>query len=392
MAKGRGAQGAGTIRKRKDGRWESRITLGHNPVTGKPIQHSEYGKTQREVLDKMHRYQNDLENGVYIEPSKMTVKQWLEIWHTEYCGHLSDGSKHLYEGYVSKITAVLGAQKLQALTPPMVQSFYNGLKNERGKNKDEPMSPKSVNNIHGVLHKAMKQAVKVGYVRTNPTDACVLPKLKKPDVKPLTDEQIAAFLRLVKGHKYEILLIITLFLGLRQGEVVGLSWDSINYDKGTIYLYQQLQRDRKTGEYSLVPIKHGKTRTITPAETVLQYLRQQKKLQTELQLKAGTMWDNSKSLVFTDEVGRHLSPKSVYNNYKAIVRSMGCDFRFHDLRHSYATVAIHNGDDFKTLQGNLGHHTAAFTLATYAHVTEKANKESAARMDNFIQNIQQADA
>ena len=130
-----------------------------------------------------------------------------------------------------------------------------------------------------------------------------------------------------------------------------------------------------------------KSRTITVASFVVDALRQHKVRQTEARLKAGPNWQDE-GFVFTDEVGHRLSPNTVYHNYKRIVASFGLpEGRLHDLRHTFATVSLHAGDDIKTVQENLGHATAAFTLATYAHVTEEMKQDSANRMDQFIKGV-----
>jgi integrase len=137
----------------------------------------------------------------------------------------------------------------------------------------------------------------------------------------------------------------------------------------------------------LVPLKNDKWRKITPANFVMDLLRRQRKRQAEWQLRAGPVWEDS-GLVFTTELGGHLSPYTVYHNFKRLAASIGIpEARVHDLRHSYAVAAIKSGDDIKTVQGNLGHATASFTLDIYGHVTDQMKRESAERMEGFIKHI-----
>jgi len=151
-----------------------------------------------------------------------------------------------------------------------------------------------------------------------------------------------------------------------------------------------LQKERtKGGAHILVTLKNDKTRLITPAQYIMQILKNHKVTQLETQLMVGQMWSNENNLIFTNEIGDCLSAQTVYLNYKRIVDKIGIpESRFHDLRHSYAVAALSSGDDVKTVQENLGHHTAAFTLDVYGHVSEKMKKESAARMDAFIKSVQ----
>lgn len=383
----RGAQGAGTIRQRKDGRWEARYTVGRDPGTGKQIQRSVYGATQQEVRKKLAQLTTALDNGTYKEPCKMTVGQWLDIWTADYMGGVKPSTAFLYGEQIRlHIRPALGAVKLEALNTHTIQGFYNGLSNERDGGK--ALSPKSVKNIHGILHKALQQAVVVGYIRINPADACTLPRVEKKEISPLDEEQIAAFLKATEGHRHELLYKVALFTGMREGEVLGLMWDCVDFEKGTITIKRQLRREQKKGgAYYITTPKNGKPRTITPAPWVMKLLRSQKARQAEQQLKMGPLWENS-GMVFTNETGGYLSYRTVYDCFKRIVAQMGTpSTRFHDLRHTFAVASLRAGDDIKTVQGNLGHHTAAFTLDVYGHVTEQMKKDSAQRMEGFIKGV-----
>lgn len=172
---------------------------------------------------------------------------------------------------------------------------------------------------------------------------------------------------------------------MRQGEVCGLMWDCVDLEAGTILVKRQLQSPRKKGDgYYLATTKNGKGRSLTVAPFVVAALRRVKVAQLENRLKYGEVWEDT-GFVFTNEIGQHLRPKGVYDEFKRVVEKMGCPgFRFHDLRHSYAVASLRSGDDIKTVQENLGHATAAFTLNTYAHVTEQMKRDSAARMEQFI--------
>lgn len=392
----RAAQGAGTIRKKTVKRagqeytyWEARITTGYDPGTGRQIQRSFSGKTQKEVREKMQAVSVEVNDGTYQEPTKLTVGQWLDIWADEYLGGVKPYTVASYKGQIrNHIKPALGAVKLEGLNPHNIQKFYNDLGRSHGKKPG--LSPKSIKNVHGVFHKALQQAVAVGYIRYNPADACILPRIVKKELHPLDEEQSKAFLLALKGHRYETLYTVTLFTGMREGEVLGLKWDCVDFDKGIILINKQLQREKKKGgAYIFATLKNDKSRTITPAPWVMQLLRAHRGQQLAQRLQAGEVWEDS-GLVFTDEIGQHLAIHTVYKDFKKIVTSIGCpDVRFHDLRHSYAVAAIRSGDDIKTVQGNLGHATAAFTLDVYGHVTDQMKRESAARMEGYIKDILQ---
>lgn len=266
--------------------------------------------------------------------------------------------------------------------PHTVQTFYNALATGKG---DKPgLSPKTIKNIHGVLHQALKQAILNGYIRTNPADACTLPRGQKAEIKPLDEDDVAAFVRVIRGHPFEDLFLTTLFLGLREGEALGLTWDCVDLDSGVITVNKQLQLHQEKGlaAYELVPTKNSRSRTLVASPTVIAHLRHRKAEQTQQRLLAGCAWENS-NLVFTDALGHHLTKPTVYRHYKKAVAAIGRpDARYHDLRHSYAVAAISSGIDIKTVQGNLGHATAAFTLDVYGHVTDRMKRESADKMED----------
>ena len=406
----RNAQGGGTIRQRPDGRWEGRVTLGRDPGTGKQVQKSIYGATQREVRQKMQKMLVELDEGVYIEPSKITVKAWLETWLAEYNGDVKPATIVSYRQHIQNhIVPALGAVKLSALTPTAVHRFYNELqrsgvktpkRDETGKivrAKGEvvyttsPMSPKTVKNVHGVLHQALKQAMRLGYIRSNPTEACILPRIEKAEMRPLDAPEIKCLLASLGDDVYCTLLKVDLFTGMRQGEILGLQWACVDFDRGTITVNKQLVHPREKGErYRLASLKNDKPRTIQPAPFVMNLLREHRRRQLQQRMRAGSLWDDAgiPDLVFTSETGRYLNYTAVWRRYKLELERAGLPSnRFHDLRHTYAVTSLRAGDDVKTVQENLGHHTAAFTLDQYGHVTESMRAASAQRMQSFINDL-----
>jgi len=380
----RAPQGAGGICKRSDGRWQGSCTIGTNPGTGKPMKKYVYASTEKECVKKLKALQSAIENGTFIEPNRMTVGRWMDIWATEYLLGVKPNTAYEYRAHIKNhITPALGAVKLQKLNPHQVQAFYNDLQRTNG------LSPKTIKNLHGVLHKALKQALLLGYVRLNPADNVTLPRIEKTEVQTLPDDALPQFLQAIEGHPFASVYFVTLFTGLRKGEVLGLTWDCINFERGTVLINKQLQLDRGTRKgYALMSTKNDKPRRITPARTVMQRLWQERVRQTECGLKAGELWSNPQGMVFTNEFGRHLSPDTVYKHFKSIVTSIGYpDIPFHGLRHTYAVNALQAGDNVKVVQGNLGHHTAAFTLDVYGHVTDKMQQDSAERMERLIQTV-----
>lgn len=385
----RSAAGTGTIRKKtviRSGKeytyWEARYTCGYDPGTGKQIQRSVTGKTQKEVAKKLKEATAALDAGTYAAPQKMSVGEWLDIWTAEYLKKIKPRTVESYQ-IISKnhLKPALGATKLDALTPHTIQTFYNSLTDEKH------LSPKTVKNIHGVLHKALQQALRNKYIPFNPAEACELPRIEKAQIQPLDDTQIRAFLQAIRGHRFEHLFLTVLFTGMREGEVLGLQWDHVNLTKGTILIDTQLQKIVGQKAYKLVSTKNGKGRTITPPPFVLSTLKQVRRQQLEYRMRYGECYTQS-DFVFTNELGQHYNAKQVYDAFKKVAAQIGRpDARFHDLRHSYAVASIKSGDDIKTVQENLGHATAAFTLDVYGHVTEQMKRESADRMERYIHSV-----
>ena len=388
--KTKGAKGGGTIRQRPDGRWEARYTLGIDPGTGKQIQKSVYGKTQKEVRQKLTAITAEIDDGTYQEPCKMTVNEWLDIWLKDYQIGVKDSTAYLYERQAKLyLRPALGNIPLETLKAHTVQRLYNSLSQEH--DGQPALSAKTIKNIHGVLHKALKQAVLIGYLRTNPTEACILPRIIRKEMHPLEEDQVAVFLREVQGHPHEYLYKIALFTGLREGEVLGLGWEHIDFQAGTLTVKRQLRREQKKGgEYYFSPPKNNKSRCLTLAPSVIQLFRLQKLEQNSMRMEAGDAWEEH-GLIFTNQTGGYLSYRTVYDCFKRIVRNIGAPAtRFHDLRHTFAVASIKSGDDIKTVQENLGHATAAFTLDVYGHVTKQMKQDSAARMEQFIKSVSDA--
>lgn len=410
------AAGAGSIRKvtkevngKKYVYWEARVTVGTDPGTGKQLQKTFTAKTQKEVREKMQAAAVAVNDDDYFEPTKVSVAQWLDTWLNEYIGGVKyRTAKHYRAQCETHIKPALGATKLCKLTTPQIQKFYNqlGKSGHTVKRKDkktgkttvtkEPLSAKSIKNIHCILSKALNVAVEVEYIKDNPASKAKLPKIERKEIKPLTDEQVKAFIKELESEEYGHLFKVIIFTGLRESEAIGLTWDCVDFEKGVLKISKQLvKRPVKDGGYTFGPLKNDKARTITVSPFIIDILKARRAQQVQERFKAGDIWEGFKdtkeqktALVFTSPVGGPLNPKVVYLHYKKIAARIGApESRVHDLRHTYAVLSLQNGDDVKTVQENLGHATAAFTLDVYGHVSEKMKEESARRQQAYIDNL-----
>lgn len=382
----KGAKGGGNIRKKTVTRggkeytyWEARITTGRDPGTGKQVQRSFTGKTQKEVREKLQAAAVAVNDGTYTDPSRLTVAQWLDLWTRDYLVNVKPNTARAYRCHIKNhIRPGLGAVRMTELHPHTVQNFINSL---------DGLAPASARMVYRVLHAAMEKAVELDYIPRNPAAKCVLPKMERREIHPLTDEQSAALIRAAAGTRIEHLVTLALFTGFRLSELLGLTWEAVDFDRGTITVDKQLSANPARGPLFTTP-KSGKPRTVTPAASAFQVLRKQKAKQAEQRLKAGPLWSNPYGLVFPAEDGGPLFQQSVERDFSAIRAAAGLDgIRFHDLRHTFAVNSIRAGDDIKTIQENLGHATAAFTLDVYGHVTEAMKQNSAARMESFIKDV-----
>ena len=392
------ANGEGKLRKRSNGTWEARITVGVDPVTGKLISKSVYARTQKEVRAKVKALQAKLEGhdnptaaltqSAAAEPEpeaekEMTVGEWLDIWLADYLADVKPGT---VEAYASTCRIYLkptfGNIPLNSLKAPVIQKLYNQLK-EKG------LSPKYIKNIHGVLHRALDMAVRLEYMLRNPTCACVIPRVVEKKVEPLDAPEQKKLFDVLRGEEFEALFLTDIFTGMRSGELIGLTWDCVDFEHGVIHVEKQLCQVRKKGcRFYFGTLKNGKTRIIEPAPFVMEVLKKHRADQQAQKKRARDLWNEGEfpNLVFTHADGSHLNQWFVCRTFQSYLAKAGLPrHRMHDLRHTYAVSSLRAGDDVKTVQENMGHFTAAFTLDKYAHVTETMRRDSANRMQAFYE-------
>lgn len=375
------------MRQRPDGRWEARITQGYDSGTGKQVRKSLYGSTQAEVLKKMREMQTAIDTGSYIEPQKMRVSSWLDIWYKEYTSSNRSNTRYGYNVNIeSHIKPAIGNIPLQKLQKHDIMTFANMLLNEKG------LSPKTIKNIHGTLHVALEQAVENGIIHSNPASLgkkSKLPKVERKEMNYLDDKQLPIFLKEIQGKVYEDLYYVDVFTGMRKGEITGLTWDDVDFENGTISVYKQLIFDKFNSTYSFQPLKTDKPRKITPAPIVIQRLKEVEIKQKENKIALGSAWKNDMNLVFTQADGSHLTFTTVNKTLKRRTENIAGTgkIRFHDLRHTFVANARQSGMDWKDISEMLGHATVAFTMDVYGHLSETMTRHSADLMEQYIDSL-----
>ena len=379
--------GSGSITKRKDGRWQGQYVSGYDPETGKPRRHTIYGQTQKEVAEKLRAATSSIDNGTFQEPRKITVAEYAAEYMTTHVATLTDSTQRSYEKNLRlHILPALGTRRLTDLTHREVQRFASSLW-AGGKG----LAPKTVHTVFGTLHALLTAAQRDEILQRNVADFCSLPRVTQTRAKAITSAELNQFLDLIRKDEFYYLFFLDIFSGMRQSEILGLRWADIDWDRNSLVVRKQLQQKCKKGDYSytLIDPKENKQRRIILAETAMLTLQKQRTKQQRQRLAAGPLWNNPFDLVFTNEFGRALNHQTVYKHLKRLLRSCGMgDYTFHSLRHSFATISLENGDDIKTVQTNLGHSTAAFTLKTYAHVSDQIQRSSAARMEELISSLE----
>ena len=337
MAKRR-ANGEGNIRKRKDGRWEGRYTAGTDPETGKQIFKNVLGKTQTEVKEKLKKALEEAKKVDFTRTGKYTVEQWMDEWFENVCKIKVRPSSHqTYRGYIDHHVAPnIGKIPLEKLSTMDLQKLYRKLMNkgrvERIEAEHQPkgLSAKTVRNINQVISSAMDFAVAQKILSENPCKAVALPKLEHKEMQTIPAEQLQAFLQEAKATGVYEMYYIELATGLRRGELLGLKWTDIDWKNGIIKVRRQIAR--VDGKIVESPLKtENSYRAVSISPLAIEVLQEQKKKTND-------------QYVFPSPNGGPISPDSVNNMLKRVLERAGIPkVRFHDLRHTFATIALQNG-------------------------------------------------
>ena len=384
MTKGRNrANGEGTYKKRKDGRWEAQYTVDTPSGTKRK---SVYARTKTEVVTKLRKAIAEADGGVSFDAENLTVSEyldrWLEdsvkgsVWHTTYRD---------YKGHVrNHIAPEIGRVRLAKLTPAHVQALYR-------KKSDSGLSPRTVNYIHATLHKALEQAVKWRLIPYNVSDAAVKPRQERRETLALTLEQVYAFLEAAREaeDRFEALYVVAVFTGMRPGELLALRWSDLVLDgpepearvrrslSKDELRRPRIQTDQDRERPLRLPDARGRRGTEGPPQTPDRGTAPVRRL-----------WEDQ-DLVFssTRPEARRTGITSLHATTSALRKAAGLPetTRFYDLRHTFATLMLEQGENPKVVQEILGHSQITHTMDTYSHVTPNMQRAAFGRLGERLQ-------
>lgn len=373
--------GTGTIRQRKDGRWEGRAVVGYDDK-GLPKTKNVLAKTKRECQEKLAKLLEEV-GGTKSEKicADMPFGEWMDFWYQTYLKPgLRPTTQLNYESTIYQhIIPQLGNIPLCQLSQKDLQQFYAYLKKEgrlvRTEQYGKGLSDRMVRMCHAKCRAALDQAVQENLIRTNPAVGCKLPPKRGREMQVLSRQELQRFLMQAKADGYFELFLLDLSTGLRRGELLALQWSDLDLDTGTLSVTKQVYEVNGKMQLS-VPKTKASIRKLVLPPAVVEVFREYRKT-----AKSRWLFPSPKNLDMP------LTPGSMLRRLHIILERAGCkQIRFHDLRHTFATMALENGMDIKTLSAMLGHVSAATTLDIYTHITSDMLSEAAAKIDRGLGN------
>jgi integrase len=364
------------ITKRKDGLFQG-MYMAQTPdgPKRKYIYGRKYGDVQRKLAEAM----GDAAKGIYFDDENQTVAQYMDRWLEDSArGDLGHRAYHNYRLQIRRhISPAFGRLKLSKLTAAHIQSLY------AAKLRDG-LKPSSVRYIHAVLHRALEQAVRFNLIPFNPASRVDPPKIRQEEITPLDAEQARRFLHAARGDRFEALYVLSLTTGLRMGEALGLRWSDVDLNAGTLRVNRQVQRMRGGGGLVFSEPKNASRRTLDLPQRAVEALKSHRKKQAGEKLRATDYEDSG--LVFATGKGTPLDAQNIINRYfkPLLKRAELPNIRWHDLRHTYATLLLARGTHPTYVQKSLGHASVQLTLDRYSHWMPSMGRNTAIGIDEAL--------
>lgn len=372
--------------------WSTRMDLGPDPVTGIRRQKRISAPTRKELEAKVAEVRHKVNQGAYVNDSRLTVDGFiLDHWLPATAQSVKPSTLASYEQNIRKhIVPALGDVRLVRLTAPQVQSFYNA-------KIEEGMSPTTVRMLHAVLHNALKQAERWGFVARNVCTLVDPPKAKSTETVTWTADQAARFIRATSDDELGVLWQLAIVTGMRRGEVLGLRWSDVDWRRGQIAIRRTLSR--VGGEWAFGTPKTSRDRSVSVSPAILAILDGHRARQQVTFEVLGVDWTDDE-LIFTRADGEPYDPGFVFRTFQSSAKRAGVPvIRFHDLRHTAATLMMIEGVHPKIVQEQLGHSSVNMTLGRYSHVGETMQREAALKLtetlglsDDRAQNVTNSDS
>jgi integrase len=372
MAK-RSSKGEGTIYQRKDGRWWAQAV-----VDGHRLTHS--ARTKRECAAWLEQIRGNTERAPHPPADPSTLGGYLEEWLTRAKPYLRPKTWSQYSQVVHQhISPYLGNYDLGEVGPADIQELY-------GRLLSQGRSLFTLRITHAVLHRALRQAVRWGILDRNPCDGVDKPKPRRREMKTLTAGQIRRLLDEVEGTQFEALYYFAVTTGLRQGELLGLKWSDVDWSVPCFKVQRQLQRIASRGLVFAEPKTAAGRRVVVLGPSAVEKLRQHRQRRSkELEKSGKARWQDSE-LIFPSSRGTPMGPRNLLRHFKVTLKKAGLpDIRFHDLRHTAASLMLMQGTHPKVVQERLGHSQISVTLDTYSHVLPSLQAEAAEKIDELIE-------
>ena len=359
----------GSIYKRSDGRWSAALSL----PGGK--RRYLYGKTRQDAASRLAAAIRDRDRGTTVAPERQTVGQFLTHWLEMAQPTVRESTFVRYCEYV-RLHAIpsIGHVRLARLTAQHLQELYS-------KKLSEGLSPTTVNHLHAVLHRALRQAVRWELVGRNVTESVDPPRNARSEPQALTPEYSRRFLDAAKSDSFEALYVLAIMTGMRQGELLGLHWRDVYLDQETLQIRSQLQRGRTLGE----PKTAKSRRQISLPNLAVEALRRHYGRQLKERVEAGPEWVES-DLVFCNAKGNPMNPSNLRSrSFIPLLKNADLPvIRFHDLRHTSATLLLGLGTNPKVVQEILGHSQISVTMDVYSHVLPTMQRDAMTDLNNLL--------
>jgi integrase len=365
--------------KKRGASWYYWVELERGP-DGQRRQKSRGGfKTRKEAERAFAELRDEVRRGAYIEPSKLSLNRYLEEeWFPSIAASVRPTTLRnygdLYEAYVKP---TLGRTQLVSLTPARLNGYYAELLVSGRRARDGGLAPKTVRNVHSMLHKALTDAVRWRHLPRNPVSLAAPPKPMRPEMKVWSPEQLRAFVEFTRNDRLTAAWLLLVTTGMRRGEILGLAWENVDFTNARLAVVQSLS----VVNYQDVRLVQPKTvkgrRSIALDPTTVAALQAHRVRQLEERLQWGEAWHDS-DLVFTRENGTAIHPQRMTSWFEQLARDAALPkIRLHDLRHSYATAALAAGVPAKVMSERLGHASVMITLDTYSHILPSMQEDAA---------------